>query len=152
MEGVYRLSPNARIIEALKAEFDKSEFHSVSLVKPSSPFCHLCCSVLLIPTLPLPSPLLPAGDADLKDADPASVSCLLKLFLVLQGTTYVHTYVRTYILFPCPQRELPEPLIPMGVLQQVVDRGDSEYFLLSKLLQLHTVLTSPSSAHPHPST
>ena len=32
MEGVYRLSPNARIIEALKAEFDKSEFHDVRLL------------------------------------------------------------------------------------------------------------------------
>ena len=29
MEGVYRLSPNARIIEGLKAEFDKSEFHFI---------------------------------------------------------------------------------------------------------------------------
>ena len=86
------------------------------------------------------APPPPAGDADLKDADPASVSCLLKLFLVYTAGHYVDLHVYTYMyvcticansnmyirMFPCVQRELPEPLIPMDTLQQVVAKGDSE--------------------------
>lgn len=53
MEGVYRLSPNARIIETLKAEFDKSEFHDVhsvdGLTAPSSPLLFIADHAQLAP-------------------------------------------------------------------------------------------------------
>ena len=64
--------------------------------------------------------------------------------------TQLHTPTHSHTC-TCPahtQRELPEPLIPMEALQQVVQKGDSELCLATGATQyLHY---TPSSPSPHP--